>query len=233
MSELIKIITATDPAIRNRSLDAFCRSASRDQLLAECAALDHFRRTRDNLYEQVRALFFLYAIYRFHLPEKPGATQPNHIPFNGYANLLKRRFEEAIEIFLATPTDKDGPSDGVASALADAYHSLAFQTLANQVRHSVRSVRGNQWMFRTGHPADVPLRIRPELLRISEATSGYPILRERTAVRMDFSHSGWSDIFFLGMDYPEGAKVINASIDLAVRGRHQNCLLYTSPSPRD
>jgi hypothetical protein len=37
---------------------------------------------------------------------------------------------------------------------------------------------------------------------------------------MDFSHSGWSDIFFLGMDYPEGAKVINASIDLAVRGRH-------------
>ncbi|MFN9719232.1 MAG: UTP--glucose-1-phosphate uridylyltransferase, partial [Planctomycetota bacterium] len=49
----------------------------------------------------------------------------------------------------------------------------------------------------------------------------YPILRERTAVRMDFTHSAWSDIFFLGMDFPDGAKVINASIDLAVRGRHE------------
>jgi hypothetical protein len=39
---------------------------------------------------------------------------------------------------------------------------------------------------------------------------------------MDFSHSGWSDIFFLGMDYPEGARVINASIDLAVRGKHNS-----------
>ena len=29
--------------------------------------------------------------------------------------------------------------------------------LAGQVRHSVRSVRGNQWMFRIGHPADAPL----------------------------------------------------------------------------
>ena len=36
---------------------------------------------------------------------------------------------------------------------------------------------------------------------------------------MDFSHSGWSDIFFLGMDYPAGARVINASINLGVTGR--------------
>jgi len=46
----------------------------------------------------------------------------------------------------------------------------------------------------------------------------YPILREATPVRMDLSHSGWSDIFFLGMDFPEGARVLNVSIDLAVRG---------------
>src|SRR3954471_882670 len=97
MSELIKIITATDPAVRNRSLDAFCRTAARAHLLEECAALDRFRRVNDNLYEQVRALFFLYAIYRFHLPEKPGAPQQTLIPFDGYANLLKRRFEEAID----------------------------------------------------------------------------------------------------------------------------------------
>ena len=35
---------------------------------------------------------------------------------------------------------------------------------------------------------------------------------------MDLTHSGWSDIFFLGMDFPEGARVLNVSIDLSVRG---------------
>ena len=43
-----------------------------DALLAECAALDRFRRPSDNLYERVRALFFLYAIHRFHLPLQAG-----------------------------------------------------------------------------------------------------------------------------------------------------------------
>src|SRR5208337_3035911 len=42
---------------------------------------------------------------------------------------------------------------------------------------------------------------------------------ESTPVRMDLTHCGWSDIFFLGMDYPEGAKVLNVSIDLGVHGR--------------
>src|SRR5205823_4064536 len=87
-----------------------------------------------------------------------------------------------------------------------------------------RSVRGNQWMFRMGHPADQPLRIRRELL--SRAADGtYPILVERTPVRMDLTHCGWSDIFFLGMDFPEGAKVLNVSIDLAIHGRD------TAPRP--
>src|SRR5438876_12444860 len=79
-------------------------------------------------------------------------------------------------------------------------------------------------MFRMGHPADQPLRIRAELLRPNPADGAYPILRECTPVRMDLTHCGWSDIFFLGMDYPEGAKVLNVSIDLAVHGR--------DPSPR-
>ena len=70
MSELLSIITSRDPAQRDRSLDAFADAASAEQLLAECEALDQFRRQSDNLYERVRALFFLYAIYRFHLPAK-------------------------------------------------------------------------------------------------------------------------------------------------------------------
>jgi galactokinase/mevalonate kinase-like predicted kinase len=45
------------------------------------------------------------------------------------------------------------------------------------------------------------------------------MLREHTPVRLDLSHSGWSDIFFLGMDYPEGARVLNISVDLGVYRR--------------
>ncbi len=218
MSELLSIITSYDPDQRNRPLNAFAEAASTERLLAECEALDRFRRQSENLYERVRSLFFLYAIYRFHLPAKSTLSTKGFIPFDGYTNLLQRRFEEAIDLFLAEPL-----SDATASALATAYHQLAFQTLANQVRHSVRSVRGNQWMFRLGHPADQPLRVRPELYT-SVADGGleqgllFPILHESTSVRMDLTHSGWSDIFFLGMDFPEGARVLNISVDLSVRG---------------
>jgi REP element-mobilizing transposase RayT len=217
MSRLTEIITASDPVVRNQSLDAVCRGASLEKLLTECSALDSFRRDSGNLYERVRALFFLYAIHRFHIPRIAGLNCRGLIPFHGYEHLLQRRFEEAIDEFLATQK-REGPSDAISSALAAAYHRLAFQTLADQVRRSVRSVRGNQWMFRMGHPGDQPLRIRPELQQ-QGADGTYPILRERTPVRMDLTHSAWSDIFFLGMDFPEGAKVLNVSVDLGVHGR--------------
>ena len=44
MSELVQIILATDPAVRNRSLDAFCQQASLATLQRECQALDQLRR---------------------------------------------------------------------------------------------------------------------------------------------------------------------------------------------
>src|SRR6266511_4485623 len=216
MQSLTSIITSADPNVRNRSLDSLCRDASLERLLAFCAELDAFRRRSENLYERVRALLFLYAIHRFHLPLQPGIGQRGRVPFKGYEHLLHRRFEEALDYFLAVEK-AEGPSDAICSALSDAYHRLAFQTLADQVRHSVRSVRGNQWMFRVGHPSDQPLRVRPELLDLQDGP--FPILRERTPVRMDLSHSAWSDIFFLGMDYPTGARVLNVSLDLGVRGR--------------
>jgi hypothetical protein len=222
MPDLLSIITAAEPALRNQSLDKICSRLPLEQLLHECGALEVFRRRSENLYEKVRALFFLHAIHRFHIPAKleqaSRSTHHSSIPFKGYEHLLQRRFEEAIDTFIGVQKS-EGPSDAISSALAAAYHRLAFQTLADQVRSSVRTVRGNQWMFRMGHPADQPLRIRPELLRRSPDDGSYPILRELTPVRMDLTHCGWSDIFFLGMDYPEGAKVLNVSIDLAVHGR--------------
>ena len=66
-AHLTEIITANDPAVRNRSLAAACRDLSYSQLLEEREALETFRRASGNLYDRVRTLFFLYAIDRFHL----------------------------------------------------------------------------------------------------------------------------------------------------------------------
>ena len=216
-SRLTQLITAIDPAVRNQSLDDACAALTLKELLAECDDLETFRRQSENLYERVRALFFLYAIHRFHIPRFAELNRRGLVPFAGYEHLLQRRFEEAVHDFLALQ-QREGPSDAISSALAAAYHRLAFQTLADQVRRSVRSVRGNQWMFRMGHPGDQPLRLRSELLQRA-ADGTYPIVRERTPVRMDLTHSAWSDIFFLGMDFPEGARVLNVSVDLGVHGR--------------
>lgn len=218
MSELIEIIKSDDDRVRDRSLESVCDHATLQELLDHAYVLDQFRRTESNLYHRVRALFFLAAIYRYHLPKHLKPSEAGRIPFDGYDHLLGRRFLEAIDVFCDAQSC-EGPSVGLASALAEAYHHLGFQTLADQVRRSVRSVRGNQWMFRIGHPEDHPLRVRPELLKRDDVTGTMPLLMETTAVRMDFSHSAWSDIFFLGMDYPQGARVVNVSVDLGVRGR--------------
>ncbi|HEX4230256.1 MAG TPA: UTP--glucose-1-phosphate uridylyltransferase [Bryobacteraceae bacterium] len=222
--QLVRIITSANPVERNRSVDEFCRSAPTSDLLAESAALDRFWRTNKNLYERVRAQLFLYSIHRFHLQQRPDIPQSGVIPFEISSHLLRRRFEEAIQL-LNRAVDAAGLNSALSSGFAAAYRGLAFKTLADQVRQSVRSVRGNQWMSRIGHPADYPLRLRPELLARTSENALYPILKESTPVRMDLTHSAWSDIFFLGMDFPEGAKVLNVSIDLSIR--EQN----TAPEP--
>jgi hypothetical protein len=218
MNSLIETITSDDATLRNRSLSSLCRSLTIDQLLAAGDELDHFRRRSANLYHRVRALMFLAALHRYHMPPRLTAEHASLVPYNAYEHLLKRRFGEGLQLLLAYQREH-GPSIGLSSALAAGYRELGFQTLADQVRRSVRSVRGNQWMFRIGHPLDHPLRIDRALLDRGDSASGFPLLVEQTPVRMDFSHSGWSDIFFLGMDYPEGARVVNASIDLGVVGR--------------
>src|SRR5437762_7706036 len=142
---LTDLIRSTDPAVRNRPLAAACRGLGYAQLLAERAALDRFRRESTNLYDRVRALFFLYAIDRFHLPARPELPVGGRIPHAGVEKLLARRFDEAIRLFRAEEA-AGGPSDPVCSALATAHHALAFQTLADQVRSSVRNAPGNRWM---------------------------------------------------------------------------------------
>ena len=74
-----RIITASDPAharpIPRRRLRRALRS---NELLAQCAGLEAFRRRSENLYERVRALFFLYAIHRFHLPAQAAMATRVH-----------------------------------------------------------------------------------------------------------------------------------------------------------
>lgn len=95
---LVRVITADDPALRDQPVDAFCREAPLSILLEECAALERFRLEAANLYHRVRASFFLYAVYRFHLPDKTGVPRLGPLPYEGYLYLLERRFEESLSL---------------------------------------------------------------------------------------------------------------------------------------
>ncbi|GAB3181370.1 UTP--glucose-1-phosphate uridylyltransferase [Telluribacter humicola] len=236
MNVFIESITSADPEKRNRSFYDISRSLSTKELLSALRELDRFRETTPNLYDKVRAILFLHAGYRFFLMESKDTPTIGKVPYAGFEDLLSRRFEHAIST-LNHEIDKQGPNAALFSALAESYHHLSFQILADQVRKSVRSSKGNQWMFRVGHQAEHPIRIHPKLLQRQENSLFYPILHEQTSVRMDLTHSGWSDIFFLGMDYPEGARVINISIDLGVFGRDKDirpplhCYVRIIPEP--
>lgn len=231
----IEVIESSDPNISNLSIERIVDGLDVEGLIAICRSLDQYRRGQANLYRRVRALFFLSAIHRYYLPprielqqqqkqktsdaDSANSVSAGLIPADGHEHLMSRRFLESIDRFIAH-ADQHGYDDAICSALSAAYHDLALQTLADQVKRSVRTVAGNRWMFRMGHPLDHPLRIRPEL--IGDGARPRPIMHEKTAVRMDLSHSAWSDIFFLGMDYPDGARVLNISVNLGVRGRDQS-----------
>jgi galactokinase/mevalonate kinase-like predicted kinase len=215
---LIETITGTIPAIRDRSVRELVSRCSLAQKIEACAGLEQFRRDRQNLYERVRASLFLHSLYRYEIQDDPAIRGSGYIPFAGFIDLMERRYEPAIATFLET-IKRDGPNGSICSALAQAYEQIAFQTLADQVRRSVRSCQGNRWMFRVGGVDEHPLRIHRRLLARESDDALFPILVEKTSVRLDLSHSGWSDIFFLGMDFPEGARVLNISVDLGVHGR--------------
>ena len=217
-TRLLPLLVASDPAVRDTPIEVALAGLDAAALHAEAAMLHAWQLDCPNLYGRVRALVLLAAIYRYHLPPLLDA-QPGHLPAEAAHLLYQRRFGEAIDLLLAAVATAPTLDDTLASALASAYQQLGLQLLADQVRRSVRSVRGNQWMFRCGHPEAHPLRLRRDLLPAAGAPA--PLLVERTPVRMDLSHSGWSDIFFLGMDFPEGARVLNISVDLAVEGRDE------------
>lgn len=105
---LTDLITSPADATRNRSIDEISAAASFDALLAECAALEAFRHRSENLYERVRALFFLYAIHRFHLPTRPELRLGGQIPFTATSSCCNAALRKRSKFFppRKEPTDR-------------------------------------------------------------------------------------------------------------------------------
>ena len=183
MNPFIKTIQSQETSVRDISFYGMCKGLSTEQLLIYFQELEDFRKHTTNLYEKVRASIFLYAGYRFFLLDGSTIRPTGNIPIDGYKNLLERNYEKALSIFHNSADNKE--NENLISCLAETYHQNTFQVLADQVRKSVRSSGGNQWMFRVGHPDEHPLHIHPALLKRSSSTQLYPILCEQTPVRMD------------------------------------------------
>src|SRR4051812_876926 len=107
-SLLIETITGADPAVRDRSVRDLIAGATTAEVLAACDDLERFRQSAENLYERVRASMFLHAIYRYALQEAPDLRDTGLIPFDGFKDLMERRFEQAIASFRAAIA-RDGP----------------------------------------------------------------------------------------------------------------------------
>ena len=93
---LVNVILAEEASERDRSLDDLLTGLSLADLLSEADALDAFRRQCGNLYQRVRALFFLYAIYRFWVPGENRYVKLR-LSSNGMRTIDKR----GIEVVLA------------------------------------------------------------------------------------------------------------------------------------
>ena len=99
-NRLVSIIESEVDAVRNQSLDEICAGSNFEELMADTDALDQYWRQTENLYHRVRALFFLAAIHRYHLPNFFDHQASAKIPFGSYQHLLGRRFVEAIDSLL-------------------------------------------------------------------------------------------------------------------------------------
>jgi hypothetical protein len=213
-NNLIETIVSNDEALRNRSITSLLKNRTCDELLNDADELEQFRTSTSNLYHKVRASLFLFVIYRFHLLNSNGIVQHGQIPFKGVLAAFDRNFEKSIDIYLKN----NSYNSAVFSALADSYYKLSFKYLLDQVKLSMSDCRENHNLYNIKGLDDYPFSVPEQLLTPDTATGNYPVGRDASPVRLDPSHSGWSDIFFLGMDFPEGAKVINISIDLRVHG---------------
>jgi UDP-N-acetylglucosamine pyrophosphorylase len=219
-NELIETIISEEECLRNRSIDSLLQNKSKDELLNLAEELEDFRKSSENLYHKVRASLFLFVIYRLHLQNFSEIPQCGEIPFEGIKNAFDRDFENAIKIYV----NNGGHNSAVFSALGDSYYKLSFQYLLDQVKLSISHCKENYHLYNINGLDDYPFSVPSEFTMADKSTGLYPVGMDACPVRLDPSHSGWSDIFFLGMDFPEGARVVNLSADLRVHGSNDPVL---------
>jgi galactokinase/mevalonate kinase-like predicted kinase len=217
-NDLIETIISDNESLRNRSINSLLQDIEKDRLLIYAEELESFRRSSDNLYYKVRASLFLFVIYRFYLQKSKEVIQHGTIPFEGVKASFEREFEKSIDLYLSEIRDNGNVNSAVFSAVADAYYKLSFKYLLDQVKLSISDCNENHHLYHIRGLDDYPFSVPGELVTPDPDTGLYPVGMDASPVRLDPSHSGWSDIFFLGMDFPEGARVINLSVNLRIHG---------------
>ncbi|MEN8262907.1 MAG: UTP--glucose-1-phosphate uridylyltransferase [Nitrospirota bacterium] len=217
-NDLIETIVSDDDSLRNRSINALLENRTKEELLVLADEMEGFRKSTGNLYHKVRASLFLFVIYRFYLQKNSEVTQYGTIPFEGIKSAFDREFEKSIEFYLSEIKRRGEIDSAISSAVADSYYKLSFKYLLDQVKLSISQCNENHHLYNIRGLDDYPFSVPDELLNPDRDTGNYPAIVDASPVRLDPSHSGWSDIFFLGMDFPEGARVINLSVDLRVHG---------------
>ncbi|MBI4844548.1 MAG: UTP--glucose-1-phosphate uridylyltransferase [Nitrospirae bacterium] len=214
---LVNTILSDSHSERNRSIESLLEGCGNRELLDIALELEAFRKSSANLYHKVRASLFLFFIYRFRLLNDGSMPSRGDTPIEGIMAAYDRDFEKAIDIYSGLIKKKQTHLN-LLSAAADAYHKSAFKYLFDQVKLSISQCRENFLLFDIRELNDYPHSVPEALTTKDTATGLYPVGIDVSPVRLDPSHSGWSDIFFLGMDFPEGARVVNISVNLRIHG---------------
>ena len=223
-NQLIETITSSDITIRNRSIRDLLQNKDKNQLIKFAGELESFRLRSENLYHKVRASLFLFVIYRFYLQLSSEIPSHGKIPFKGITAAFERNFEKAIDIYLTDIKSNDKLNSTICSAISDSYYKIAFKYLLDQVKSSISHCRENYHLYNITDLNEYPFSVSPHMTTADSSTGSYPVGIDVAPVRLDPSHSGWSDIFFLGMDFPQGARVVNLSVDLRIHGTKEPIL---------
>ncbi len=101
VNPFIETITGAEPGLRDRALGDLVGSMTTAEVLRAAEELEAFRTTSRNLYERVRASIFLHSLYRYRIQDAPDLPASGVIPFDGFTDLMERRFEQAIAAFRA------------------------------------------------------------------------------------------------------------------------------------
>jgi len=167
------------PAVRNQSLDAVCRAASVTELLPSAP---NWRRSgiAAKIFTNASAPCCFFMPSTVSSAAEAGSSRPDaDFVSRLHASVCNAGSRRRSPLFSKAQAADGRPTRFPARWRG--YQRLALQTLADQVRRSVRSVRGNQWMFRMGHPPIIRCASGPSCSSAATRTAPTPILRRTHA----------------------------------------------------